>query len=95
MAFPRASPTSRKSTRGRASAGRSRRAGFLKATGLKSLDEAKIQRDPKKGDFYIALMEKPGRPAIDVIAEILPVIVRTFPWPKSMRWGERRRSPAR
>ncbi len=62
--------------------------GFLKATGLKSLDEAKIQRDPK-GDFYIALIEKPGRPTLDVLAEILPVIVRTFPWPKSMRWGER------
>jgi glycyl-tRNA synthetase beta chain len=62
--------------------------GFLKATGLKSLDEAKIQKDPK-GDFYIALIEKPGSAAIDVIAEILPVIVRTFPWPKSMRWGER------
>ncbi len=67
--------------------------GFLKATGLKSLDEAKIQRDPKKGDFYVALIEKPGRPAIDVIAEILPVIVRTFPWPKSMRWGERSAKP--
>jgi glycyl-tRNA synthetase beta chain len=62
--------------------------GFLKATGLKSLDEAKIQRDPK-GDFYIALIEKPGSAAIDVISEILPVIIRTFPWPKSMRWGER------
>ncbi|TKT70367.1 glycine--tRNA ligase subunit beta [Afipia massiliensis] len=62
--------------------------GFLKATGLKSLDEAKIQRDPK-GDFYIALIEKPGRPAIDVIAEIIPLIIRTFPWPKQMRWGER------
>ena len=62
--------------------------GFLKATGLKSLDEAKIQRDPK-GDFYIGLIEKPGRDAIDVLAEILPVIIRTFPWPKSMRWGAR------
>src|SRR5438309_6305804 len=62
--------------------------GFLKATGLTSLDEAKIQRDPK-GDFYIALIEKPGSAAIDVLAEILPVIIRTFPWPKSMRWGER------
>jgi glycyl-tRNA synthetase beta chain len=62
--------------------------GFLKATGLSSIEEAKIQSD-KKGDFYIALIEKPGRPAIDVLAEILPVIIRTFPWPKSMRWGER------
>ncbi|MGK7063170.1 glycine--tRNA ligase subunit beta [Bradyrhizobium sp. 1050_B9_N1_2] len=66
--------------------------GFLKATGLNSLDEAKIQRDPK-GDFYIALIEKPGRDAIDVLAEILPVIIRTFPWPKSMRWGARSGKP--
>lgn len=66
--------------------------GFLKATGLKSLDEAKIQKDPK-GDFYIALIEKPGLPAIDVIAEMLPVIIRTFPWPKSMRWGARSAKP--
>ncbi|ABA05839.1 glycyl-tRNA synthetase beta chain [Nitrobacter winogradskyi Nb-255] len=67
--------------------------GFLKAAGLTSLDEAKIQRDPKKGDFYVALIERPGRPAIDVLAELLPVIVRTFPWPKQMRWGERSAKP--
>src|SRR5271166_975095 len=68
-------------------------AGFLKATGLASIDEAKIQRDPKKGDFYIALIEKPGRATLDVLAEMLPVIIRTFPWPKSMRWGERSAKP--
>lgn len=68
-------------------------AGFLKAAGLASLDEATVQKDPKKGDFYVALIEKPGRPALDVLAEILPVIVRTFPWPKSMRWGERSARP--
>jgi glycyl-tRNA synthetase beta chain len=68
-------------------------AGFLKATGLASLDQAKIQRDPKKGDFYIALIEKPGRATLDVLADMLPVIVRTFPWPKSMRWGERSARP--
>ena len=67
--------------------------GFLKATGLASLDEAKIQRDPKKGDFYIALIEKPGRATLDVLADMLPVIIRTFPWPKSMRWGERSAKP--
>jgi glycyl-tRNA synthetase beta chain len=67
--------------------------GFLKATGLKSLDEAKIQRDPKKGDFYVALIEKPGRATLDVLADMLPVIIRTFPWPKSMRWGERSAKP--
>ena len=53
----------------------------------------KIQRDPKKGDFYIALIEKPGRATLDVLADMLPVIVRTFPWPKSMRWGERSARP--
>ncbi|CCD90833.1 glycine tRNA synthetase, beta subunit [Bradyrhizobium sp. ORS 375] len=67
--------------------------GFLKATGLSSLDEATIQRDPKKGDFYVALIEKPGRATLDVLAEMLPVIVRTFPWPKSMRWGKRSEKP--
>src|SRR5712672_4690227 len=66
--------------------------GFLKATGLSSVGEAKIQHD-KKGDFYIALIEKPGRPALDVLADMLPVIIRTFPWPKSMRWGERSARP--
>jgi glycyl-tRNA synthetase beta chain len=62
-------------------------AGFLKSAGLASIGEAKIQKDPKKGDFYVALIEKPGRAAIEVIAEILPGVIREFPWPKSMRWG--------
>src|ERR1700761_9146901 len=66
--------------------------GFLKATGLSSLSEAKVQPD-KKGDFYIALIEKKGRETLDVLADMLPVIVRTFPWPKSMRWGERSARP--
>jgi len=61
-------------------------AGFLKAAGLKSIDEAKVQPD-KKGDFYVAVMEKPGRAAIDVIGEIIPAVIEKFPWPKSMRWG--------
>ena len=68
-------------------------AGFLKATGLASIEEAKVQRDPKKGDFYVALIERPGRAAIDVLADMLPVVIRTFPWPKSMRWGERSARP--
>lgn len=63
--------------------------GFLKSAGLASIDEASVQRDPKKGDFYVALVEKPGRPAIDVLGEMLPVIIRAFPWPKAMRWGAR------
>ncbi|MBX3523102.1 MAG: glycine--tRNA ligase subunit beta [Xanthobacteraceae bacterium] len=60
--------------------------GFLKAAGLTSISDAKIQND-KKGDFYIAITEKKGRATQDVIAELIPSVVRSFPWPKSMRWG--------
>ena len=67
-------------------------AGFLKAVGLKSIAEAKVQPD-KKGDFYVAVIERPGRAAIDVIGEILPDVVEKFPWPKSMRWGEQSKAP--
>ncbi len=63
-------------------------AGFLRASGLASIAEARIQPD-KKGDFYVAVLQRPGRAAIDVIAEIIPEVIRTFPWPKSMRWGEK------
>jgi glycyl-tRNA synthetase beta chain len=61
--------------------------GFLKSAGLTSIDQAKVQKD-KKGDFYVAAIERKGRPAQDVIAEIIPAVIRAFPWPKSMRWGE-------
>jgi glycyl-tRNA synthetase beta chain len=67
-------------------------AGFLKAAGLKSIGEAKVQPD-KKGDFYVAVIEKPGRPAIEVIGEILPAVIKSFPWPKSMRWGVESKEP--
>ena len=67
-------------------------AGFLKAAGLTSISEAKVQPD-KKGDFYVALIEKPGRAAIDVIGEILPDVIKSFPWPKSMRWGVQSKEP--
>src|SRR6516162_3853265 len=67
-------------------------AGFLKAARLKSINDAKVQSH-KKGDFYIAVIEKPGRAAIEVIGEILADVVKTFPWPKSMRWGAQSREP--
>ena len=66
--------------------------GFLRASGLTSIDQAEVETD-KKGDFYVAIIEKAGRPAIELIGEILPEIVRTFPWPKSMRWGVRSATP--
>jgi glycyl-tRNA synthetase beta chain len=61
--------------------------GFLKAAGLKDISQAKVQTDPK-GDFYIAVTEKAGGAAEEIVAGIVPKIVREFPWPKSMRWGE-------
>jgi glycyl-tRNA synthetase beta chain len=66
-------------------------AGFLKGAGLKSIDEAKVQPD-KKGDFYIAVIERPGRASITVIGEIISEVVRSFPWPKAKRWGTGRLS---
>ena len=59
--------------------------GFLKSTGL-SLEQLTIQ-DDKKGKAYIAIIKKSGREATAVIADLLPTIIRNFPWPKSMRWG--------
>jgi glycyl-tRNA synthetase beta chain len=67
--------------------------GFLKSAGLASIDQAKIEKDAKKGEFYVAVIEKPGRAAIDVIAEIVPEVMRGFPWPKSMRWGKASAQP--
>ena len=61
--------------------------GFLKSAGLASLDQAQTIEDPKKGKFYLAVIERPGRPTLDVLAEVLPAVIRGFPWPKSMRWG--------
>jgi glycyl-tRNA synthetase beta chain len=66
--------------------------GFLKAAGLASIDQAKVQPD-KKGDFYVAAIEKKGKAAIEVIGEIVPQVIRSFPWPKSMRWGEASATP--
>lgn len=62
-------------------------AGFLRGAGLESIDQAEIRSDPKKGEFYVALIEKPGRPAADIIAEAMPGLIRGFHWPKSMRTG--------
>lgn len=61
--------------------------GFLRSTGLRDISEANIAHDMKKGDFYIAKTIKKGRDAEEIIADILPNIIRNFPWSKSMRWG--------
>ncbi|MCL7465133.1 glycine--tRNA ligase subunit beta [Phaeovulum sp. NW3] len=59
--------------------------GFLRSTGL-TLDQLEV-RDDKKGQVYFAVIEKPGRKAPEIVAEVLETTIRNFPWPKSMRWG--------
>jgi glycyl-tRNA synthetase beta chain len=59
--------------------------GFLRGAGL-SMDDLEV-RDDKKGQVYFAKITKPGRPAGEIVAEVLEATIRTFPWPKSMRWG--------
>jgi glycyl-tRNA synthetase beta chain len=61
--------------------------GFLRKAGLSDISQAHKHSDPKKGDFYVAHLTKPGRAAEEIIAELVPAVVRKFPWPKSMRWG--------
>ncbi|MDP2083460.1 MAG: glycine--tRNA ligase subunit beta [Pseudotabrizicola sp.] len=59
--------------------------GFLRSTGL-SLEQLEKRAD-KKGEVYFAVIERPGRRAPEIIADVLDATIRNFPWPKSMRWG--------
>ncbi len=61
-------------------------AGFLRGAGLQSVEQCEVRED-KKGAFYVAVIEKPGMSAPDALAQIVPQIMRGFPWPKSMKWG--------
>lgn len=61
--------------------------GFLKSAGLASIEDATVVKDEKKGDFYVAKIEKPGRASAEIIAETIVEVAAKFPWPKSMRWG--------
>ncbi len=60
--------------------------GFLRGAGL-TRDQLE-ERDTPKGAILFAKIEKPGRPAAEIVAEVLEQTIRTFPWPKSMRWGD-------
>lgn len=61
--------------------------GFLRGAGVDSLDQCE-QREDKKGSFWVAIIEKPGRATAEVIAEAIPEVIKAFPWPKSMKFGE-------
>jgi glycyl-tRNA synthetase beta chain len=88
--LPARSPDVREEKRGpRVDAPEAAIKGFLKSAGLASVDQAE-KRDDEKGAYYLATIQRRGRPTAEVIAEIVPEIVRSFPWPKSMRWGSGR-----
>ena len=59
--------------------------GFLRGAGLTRGDLE--ERDTPKGKILFAKITKPGRPAAEIVAEVLEQTIRNFPWPKSMRWG--------
>ncbi|HCO53882.1 MAG TPA: glycine--tRNA ligase subunit beta, partial [Pelagibacterium sp.] len=81
--LPAASPDTREERKGpKVGAPQQALDGFLRAAGLSSIDDAKIQSDEKKGDFYVAIIEKKGAPAIEILRDILPVTVKSFPWGK-------------
>ena len=86
-------PTRRRNAAARASARRRLPLkGFLKSAGLTDIGQAHIVKDEKKGEFYAARIEKPGEATIAAIAEIVPSVVASFPWPKSMRFGPQSRA---
>ena len=62
-------------------------AGFLKGAGLKSIKEAQVVSDEKKGDYYVAKIGKPGRAAAEIVVEVLRETILGFPWPKTMRFN--------
>jgi len=62
-------------------------AGFMRGAGLSDISEAEIRTDPKKGDFYVAVIEKSGMASADIIKTLIPEVMNNFPWPKSMKSG--------
>ncbi|WP_284265703.1 glycine--tRNA ligase subunit beta [Roseicyclus amphidinii] len=80
------SPTTREERRGpRTDAPEKAIEGFLRGAGV-TKDQLEVRPD-RKGEVYFAVIERPGRPASEIIADVVPQVIRTFPWPKSMRWG--------
>jgi len=59
--------------------------GFCKKNGV-TRDQLEL-RDVKGRMTWFAVIEQPGRPMAEVLAQAIPAIIRDFSWPKSMRWG--------
>ncbi|MCA0845892.1 glycine--tRNA ligase subunit beta [Salipiger thiooxidans] len=81
-----ASPATREERRGpKVDAPEKAIEGFLRGAGV-TREQCEVRED-KKGAVLYAVIEKPGRAAAEIVAEVLETTVRNFPWPKSMRWG--------
>ena len=63
-------------------------AGFMRAAGLSDISEAQVRTDPKKGEHYVAVIEKEGRETSEILSVLVPSVMNNFPWPKSMKSGE-------
>ncbi|MCB1517807.1 MAG: glycine--tRNA ligase subunit beta [Hyphomicrobiaceae bacterium] len=86
--IPARSPDTREERKGpRTDAPQKAIEGFLRGAGLASIEEAQVAHDDKKGDFYLAVVEKPGEDAQTILSEVLPSVLGGFPWGKPMRWG--------
>ncbi len=59
--------------------------GFAKKQGV-PVEELEFIETPK-GEYLYAKSLIPGRPTIDILAEVLPELISKISWPKSMRWG--------
>ena len=80
--LPVATPDREEEVKGpRASAPEQALEGFLRKTGL-----TRDQLTERDGVLFAVLSSK-GRATTDLVAETVDQVVRTFPWPKSMRWG--------
>lgn len=61
--------------------------GFLRGAGLSDVSEAEVHSDPKKGEYYVAILNSEGRNTTEIVSELVPDIMGNFPWPKSMKSG--------
>ena len=59
--------------------------GFLKSSGLTSLEQCE-KRATDKGEFYFAIIKRPGQATKDMLPPLLLEVIRNLPWPKSMRF---------
>ena len=60
--------------------------GFAKSHGV-TVDDLRVAQTPK-GPYVVATKTVPGRPAVEVIAELIPPIVSKMTFPRMMRWGD-------